>query len=125
LNVFAEVGQERNGVFFSAGANPGANSQGDNSTLALDALAFLGTGQDNASAPSGAVLGGPPVQKTVFPTPIPALEHVASTSSQTVVTGTPPQHALSVYTLDRFFADWGGSLTPDGFGDGTAFSWAD
>ena len=124
LNFFAEVGEERNGVFFPQGIQPGPKAQADNhgadGSAAPAALALPAIGQADAFAPGWEGIDGQPVQRTVSPTPVPALEHHTPAHSGTVATGTLARHALHGQILDQVFADWDGRLHPDVLGVGTA-----
>jgi hypothetical protein len=63
-NFFAQLAEERNGIYFPAGGNPGAHSPGSRDVVVQPTI-----GQSNASAPSSALFGEQPAQPAALPLP--------------------------------------------------------
>jgi hypothetical protein len=119
LNFFAQIARERNGVFFQAGR---ANAE-TSSTVRLDSSSLLAAGPGDAPAARWSMFGGQEGQASAFSVPLAAPEHHVPASSQAVVTGKVPEHAVPPPTLDHLFANWDGRFSPDGLGESPADSW--
>jgi hypothetical protein len=118
LNFFAQVAQERNGVFFPAGRANGEAS----SPVALASSVLSAVEEGNASAPHWTVSGAQG-QTSEFSVALPAAERHVLRSSQVVVAGKVLEHAVPTQTPDHIFANWDGRLGADGLGEGPADSW--
>jgi hypothetical protein len=123
LNFFAEIGHERNGIFFpqgddhgdsaqgdSQGSSSQGNNRGDNSAVSTGAFAILASKQSNAAAPSGDMLA----RKQTEPAPLTAspsaLPDGALASAQPVQSGAgAAQHGA----VDHVFADLENSALAD------------
>ena len=126
LNFFAEVGHERNGIFFPAGddlrINPQRANPGNDAAVAMDAMALLAGGAGNVSTQSWVPPDGPPAETTLLSWPVSAPEQLHSMGTGNAAALAVPQPGGSAESIDQFFADWTASLGSDTFADGPALS---
>jgi hypothetical protein len=118
LNFFAQIGQERNGVFFPGGANTGVSS-----VSSRDAVALLADEAGNAAGPRWTVVGEQQARADQLRPPSVAPVRSVSVTSKAVTTEISPKRAVLSHNPDRFFANWDGGFALDDLGD-SGFTWA-
>ena len=105
LNFFAEVGHERNGIFFAQGDNSQEGNQGGNSAVSKDTSAILVMSTSKASVPGAEAFGMRQGQSAALPPRVAISQASAETNGHPAMSGTASRLHVSRQLLDHVFAD--------------------